>query len=189
MWINNLLKLPIVKLIAMFAMLYYIFEKTKEDPKTIAYHIKKENIGKSLEIINQNISIGSDIKLKMNDESSDQENKKSTLNYYDVRQGSGEREAICGSEVFIEYAFMGKENNNIINKSNMKFEIGSRFNELIERSLIGMTAGGVRVVDIPQDFKTGDASYDEMIQNSKMVYKILLLSVSEATKNDAVCYE
>ncbi len=57
------------------------------------------------------------------------------------------------------------------------------------RTLIGMTAGGIRVVDIPHDFRVGDQRYDDMIQNSNMVYKISLLTVSEEAKPNAICYE
>ena len=84
---------------------------------------------------------------------------------------------------------MNIESGEVINKSNMKFDIGTKFNELIERALMGMTAGGIRVVEIPADFKTGDNVYDEMIQKSGMVYRISLLSVSENAKNNLTCDE
>ena len=48
MSINNLLKLPIIKLIATVALLYYIFNETKTDPRSVSYHLTKENIDKSL---------------------------------------------------------------------------------------------------------------------------------------------
>lgn len=193
MWINNLLKMPIVKLIAMFAMLYYIFEKTKDDPRTISYHLSKENIGKSIEIANKNINNLSEIKEALQKKDSnqrpDQQVDKMNLSFQDIRQGVGNKQAICGSEVFIEYSLMSKNSGDTINKSTIKFEIGSKFNEIIERTLISMTAGGIRVVDIPHDFRVGDQRYDDMIQNSNMTYKISLLTVSEQAKPNAICYE
>lgn len=193
MWINNLLKMPIVKLIAMFAMLYYIFEKTKDDPRTISYHIKKENIGKSIEIANKNIANLSAIKEELQkkdlNQNPDRQNNEMILSFQDIRQGVGNKQVVCGSEVFIEYSLMSKNSGDVINKSTIKFEIGSKFNEIIERTLIGMTAGGIRVVDIPHDFRVGDQRYDDMIQNSNMVYKISLLTVSEEAKLNAICYE
>ena len=185
--------MPIVKLIAMFALLYYIFDKTKDDPRTISYHINKENIGKSIEIANKNINNLSEIKeaLQKKDlnQSPDQQNNNMNLSIQDIRQGVGSNQAVCGSEVFIEYSLMSKNSGDVLNKSNIKFEIGSKFNEIIERTLIGMTAGGIRVVDIPHDFRVGDQRYDDMIQNSNMVYKISLLTVSEEAKPNAICYE
>jgi hypothetical protein len=193
MWINNLLKMPIVKLIAMFALLYYIFDKTKDDPRTISYHLNKENIGKSIEIANKNINnlsaIKEELQKKDSNQNFDQQVDKMNLSFQDIRQGIGSNQAVCGSEVFIEYSLMSKNSGDVLNKSNIKFEIGSKFNEIIEKTLIGMTAGGIRVVDIPHDFRVGDQRYDDMIQNSNMVYKISLLTVSEEAKPNAICYE
>lgn len=193
MWINNLLKMPIVKLIAMFAMLYYIFEKTKDDPRTISYHINKENIGKSIEIANKNIAnlsaIKEELQKKDSNQNFDQQVDKMNLSFQEVRQGVGNKQVVCGSEVLIEYGLMSKNSGDVINKSTIKFEIGNKFNEIIERTLMGMTAGGIRIVDIPQDFRVGDQRYDEMIQNSNMIYKISLLTVSEEAKPNAICYE
>ena len=195
--INNILKLPIVKLIAMIALLYYIFDKTKNDPRSVASKINKENISRSVEIIKQNIHNASQVTQNLNQDQKDaytnEENtnneQKTELTYQDIRKGLADNEAVCGSEVEIEYTLMNKNNNDIINKSNIKFDIGSKFNEIIEKTLIGMSAGGIRVVDIPKNFKTGDLVYDKMIENSDMVYKILLLKVSDQAKSGAVCYE
>jgi len=195
--INNILKLPIVKLIAMIALLYYIFDKTKNDPRSVASKINKENISRSVEIIKQNIHNASQVTQNLNQDQKDaytnEENtnneQKTELTYQDIRKGLADNEAVCGSEVEIEYTLMNKNNNDIINKSNIKFDIGSKFNEIIEKSLIGMSPGGVRVVDIPKSFKTGDELYDNMIQNSNMAYKILLLKVSDNPKANAICYE
>ncbi len=192
MSVNDFLKLPIVKLTAMAVMLFYIFDKTKDDPRTISYHMKKENISKSIDVVNKNITNISAIKNQIQNKESNQnfdDNKKIELIYQDIRQGIGGKEAKCGSEVFVEYSFINKNNGDVINKSNMKFEIGSRFNEIIERTIIGMSAGGIRVVDIPKNFKIGDSHYDEMVQNSQMIYKILLLTISEEDKPNAICYE
>ncbi len=193
MSINNFLKLPIVKLIAMIAMLYYIYDKTKEDPRTISYHLTKENLVKSVENVKSGVekisSASKEIKdaQALIDEAS--EVKKFELFYKNIREGFGGSKVICGSEVSIEYELINSQNSEIINKSNMKFDIGSKFNELIERTLMGMTAGGIRIVEIPSDFKTGDKVYDDIIQNSKMLYRVSLLSVSEQAKNNLTCYE
>ena len=193
MSINNFLKLPIVKIIAMAVMVYYIFDKTKEDPQAISYHLTKENFVKSVENVKDSVEKISTVTAQIKedqglvDEASGA--KKLKLFYRTIREGSGGNKVVCGSEVSIEYDLMKIENDEVINKSNMKFDIGTKFNELIERALMGMTAGGIRVVEIPADFKTGDNVYDEMIQKSGMVYRISLLSVSENAKNNLTCDE
>ena len=193
MSINNFLKLPIVKIIAMAVMVYYIFDKTKEDPQAISYHLTKENFVKSVENVKDSVEKISTVTAQIKedqglvDEASGA--KKLKLFYRTIREGSGGNKVVCGSEVSIEYDLMKIENDEVINKSNMKFDIGTKFNELIERALMGMTAGGIRVVEIPADFKTGDNVYDGMIQKSGMVYRISLLSVSENAKNNLTCDE
>lgn len=193
MSINNFLKLPIVKIIAMAVMVYYIFDKTKEDPQAISYHLTKENFVKSVENVKDSVekisTVTDQIKEDQGviDEAS--QAKKLKLFYRTIREGAGGNKVVCGSEVSIEYDLMKIENGEVINKSNMKFDIGTKFNELIEKALMGMTAGGIRVVEIPTDFKTGDNVYDEMIQKSGMVYRITLLSVSDNAKNNLTCDE
>lgn len=197
--INDFLKLPIVKLIAMIALIYYIFEKTKNDPSSISHQINKENIAKSIDVVKQNMQNISNVKegVKNNSEEgiANIENsyevgvEKAELSYQDIRQGLGGALVKCGSEVEIEYTLMNKNNGDIVNKSKMKFDIGSRFNAIIEKALIGMSAGAERIVDIPKNFKMGDKIYDYMIQTSDMTYKISLMKVSEEVKVGAVCDE
>jgi hypothetical protein len=114
---------------------------------------------------------------------------KKELAYLDVRQGFGEDRVKCGSEVEIEYILTNKNNGDIINKSRMNFDVGSGFNKIIERALIGMNLGAERIVDIPKNFKTGDNIYDDMIQNSNMVYKISLIKLGKEIKVGMVCDE
>ena len=197
--INDFLKLPIVKLIAMIALVFYIFEKTKNDPSSISHQINKENIAKSIDVVKQNMQNISNVKdgIKNNAEegianienSYEVGSEKTELSYQDIRQGVGGAQVKCGSEVEIEYILMNKNNGDIVNKSKMKFDIGSRFNKIIEKALIGMSAGAERIVDIPKTFKTGDNIYDYMIQNSNMTYKILLMKVSDEVNAGKVCDE
>ncbi len=200
MSINNFLKLPIVKLIATVALLYYIFNETKTDPRSASYHLTKENIDKSLDSLKKNLNniakAQQEIKAINNNETipakeSEALNNdpKIAINYKDIRQGVGENQVECGSQVSIEYTLINSNNGDMINKSNMDFEVGSRFNELIEKGLIGMKMGGIRTIDIPKNFKIGDDIYDKMIQDSAMVYKVLLLKISDLPNQNAVCDE
>ena len=200
MSINNFLKLPIVKLIATVALLYYIFNETKTDPRSASYYLTKENIDKSLDSVKKNLNNFSEAQkeikaLNSNEDANPQESEvfnddqKIVLNYKDIRHGINENKVACGSQVSIEYTLINSNNGDVINKSNMDFEVGSRFNELIEKGLIGMKMGGIRTIDIPKNFKIGDNIYDKMIQDSAMVYKVLLLKISDLPNQNAVCDE
>jgi len=200
MSINNFLKLPIIKLIATVALLYYIFSETKTDPRSISYHLTEENIDKSFDSLKKSLNTISEAQQEIKEMNNNEaipakesatfdDNQKIVLNYKDIRQGVGENNVVCGSQVSIEYTLINSNNGDIINKSNMDFEVGGKFNELIEKGLIGMKMGGIRTIDIPKNFKTGDNIYDKMIQNSAMVYKVLLLKVSDSPNQNIVCYE
>jgi FKBP-type peptidyl-prolyl cis-trans isomerase len=200
MSINNFLKLPIIKLIATVALLYYIFNETKTDPRSISYHLTEKNIDKSFDSLKKSLNTISEaqqeIKAMNNNEAipakeseAFDDNQKIALNYKDIRQGIGENNVVCGSRVSIEYTLINSNNGDMINKSNMDFEVGGKFNELIEKGLIGMKMGGIRTIDIPKNFKIGDNIYDKMIQDSAMVYKVLLLKVSDSPNQNIVCYE
>ena len=200
MSINNFLKLPIIKLIATIALLYYIFNETRTDPRSISYHLTEENIDKSLDSLKKSLNTISEAQQEIramnnNDSIPTKESEalyndqKIVLNYKDIRQGVGENEVVCGSQVSIEYTLINSNNGDMINKSNMDFEVGSRFNELIEKGLIGMKMGGIRTIDIQKNFKIGDNVYDKMIQDSAMVYKVLLLKISDLPNQNAVCDE
>ena len=105
MSINNFLKLPIVKIVAMVAMLYYIFDKTKEDPRAISYHLTKENLTKSVENVKNSIETISTAssQLKEGQELVDEasESKKLNFLYRTIREGAGGAKVVCGSEVSI----------------------------------------------------------------------------------------
>jgi FKBP-type peptidyl-prolyl cis-trans isomerase len=200
MSINNFLKLPIIKLIATVALLYYIFSETKTDPRSISYHLTEENIDKSFDSLKKSLNTISEAQQEIKEMNNNEaipakesetfnDNQKIVLNYKDIRQGVGENNVVCGSQVSIEYTLINSNNGDIINKSNMDFEVGGKFNELIEKGLIGMKMGGIRTIDIPKNFKIGDNIYDKMIQNSAMVYKVLLLKVSDSPNQNIVCYE
>ncbi len=200
MSINNFLKLPIVKLIATVALLYYIFNETKTDPRSASYYLTKENIDKSLDSVKKNLNNFSEAQkeikaINSNEDANPQESEvfnddqKIVVNYKDIRHGINENKVACGSQVSIEYTLINSNNGDVINKSNMDFEVGSRFNELIEKGLIGMKMGGIRTIDIPKNFKIGDNIYDKMIQDSAMVYKVLLLKISDLPNQNAVCDE
>jgi len=200
MWINNFLKLPIVKLIAMIVLVYYIFNESKDDPRSASHHLTKENINKSLDSIKKNIDLIASSQVNINKSSNDENyvddnvkkinlDQKIDLKIEDIRQGLGDNQVVCGSEVNISYDFINENNYDVVNKSNITFYLGDKFNELIERGLIGMKVGGIRIIKIPKNFLTGDKIYDEMIQNSNMIYKILLLKVSDLPRENSVCYE
>ena len=69
----------------------------------------------------------------------------------------------------------------------MSLKIGSGFNKLIEKGILGMRPGGVRIIDIPKNFSSGDSNYDYLIKNKQMIYKILLITAANPQTPETGC--
>ncbi|NBX52548.1 MAG: hypothetical protein EBT63_02725 [Proteobacteria bacterium] len=58
---------------------------------------------------------------------------------------------------------------------------------MIEKAVIGMKGGGIRIIDIPNNFSTGDNRYDELIKTKKMIYRVLLITANNSNTAGASC--
>lgn len=188
--INDFFKIPIIRLGAMIFLVYYIYEKTKDDPRSISYHINKENINKSLDSI-KNISDsiknppseGSQNIAEIPQEKPINDSGKIDSNFIvnskDLKIGSSENQVKCGNKAKFDYSLFSETNDNAYNRSSIEIIIGENFNKVIEKGIIGMKEGGVRKIFIPKNFSTGYEPYDKLIQQFEMYYLIELNSLSK----------
>ena len=183
MKINDILKLPVVKIGAMIFLLYYIFDKTKDDPRSISYHLNSTNIKESIKTI-KNSQIDNENSTNL-DTDIDQNNPQ--VSYEDLIVSSEGDPVSCGTEVSIEYMLFDRDTNDFFNKSQMTFVVGEKFNRLIEKGIIDMKKRGVRIINIPKNFSTGDKKYDNLIISKNMAYKVILNQVSSEIKKELVC--
>ena len=184
MKINDILKLPVVKIGAMIFLLYYLFDKTKDDPRSISYHLKSANIKESIKTI-KNSQI--DTENSTNSNTNIDQNNSPPVSYEDLIVSSEGNPVSCGNEVSIEYILFDRDTNDFFNKSQMTFIIGEKFNRLIEKGIINMKKRGVRIINIPKNFSTGDRKYDNLITSRNMAYKVTLHQVSSEIKKELVC--
>jgi len=194
--INNFLKMPLVKIIVTILFIFYLYEQTKNDPRTASYQLSKINFGDSVDGLKNAINIAKKSSSGANYNSDDQDfNNDSNspsqdlgpISFDDLLIGNKAPEALCGSQVSIQYSLLEKDSNNLINQSQITFKIGEGFNKLIEKAIIGMKGGGIRVIDIPNNFSTGDVNYDELIKTKKMIYKVLLIVANNTNISGASC--
>ncbi|MBM3590398.1 MAG: FKBP-type peptidyl-prolyl cis-trans isomerase [Alphaproteobacteria bacterium] len=194
--INNFLKMPLVKIIVTILFIFYLYEQTKNDPRTASYQLSKINFGDSVDGLKNAINIAKKSSSGANYNSDDQDfNNDSNspsqdlgpISFDDLLIGDKAPEALCGSQVSIQYSLLEKDSNNLINQSQITFKIGEGFNKLIEKAIIGMKGGGIRVIDIPNNFSTGDVNYDELIKTKKMIYKVLLIVANNTNISGASC--
>jgi len=194
--INNFLKMPLVKIIVTILFIFYLYEQTKNDPRTASYQLSKINFGDSVDGLKNAINIAKKSSSGANYNSDDQDfNNDSNspsqdlgpISFDDLLIGNKAPEALFGSQVSIQYSLLEKDSNNLINQSQITFKIGEGFNKLIEKAIIGMKGGGIRVIDIPNNFSTGDVNYDELIKTKKMIYKVLLIVANNTNISGASC--
>ncbi|NCA27790.1 MAG: hypothetical protein EBS92_00745 [Proteobacteria bacterium] len=195
--INNFLKMPLVKITVTILFIFYLYEKTKNDPRTASYQLSKVNFGDSIDGIKNAINIAKKSSSGDNFNSEDQDFKNNHKNsssqdlglisFDDLVLGDKSPEVLCGSQVSIQYSLLEKDSNNLINQSQITFKIGEGFNKLIEKAVIGMKGGGIRIIDIPNNFSTGDNRYDELIKTKKMIYRVLLITANNSNTAGASC--
>lgn len=195
--INNFLKIPLVKIVVTVLFLLYIYDKTKDDPRTASYQISKANIGESIDNIKYAMKVAKDSASSAGSENSESDDGYKSANkskffsgpivFNDVVVGDDGPQAVCGSQVVIQYSLIEKDNQNLVNQSNMSLKIGSGFNQIIEKGILGMRAGGIRTIDIPSNFSSGDVNYDNLIKNKSMIYKIMLIIANDPQDKEARC--
>jgi hypothetical protein len=183
MKINNFLNIPIVKIIVTLLFFYYIYEQTKDDPRSASYQIKNANFDESVGAVKTALKLtaqsasNDDKGAKLPIDNSTAEIKSKPLVFVDEIVGQSGSLIACGNEVFIQYSISDKESKAVLSQSSYSLKIGTKTNLLVEKSLIGMKVGGVRVVDIPADYITGEGSVDELLKTKKLIYKIVAINV------------
>lgn len=183
MKINNFLNIPIVKIIVTLLFFYYIYEQTKDDPRSASYQIKNANFDESVGAVKTALKLtaqsasNDDKGAKLPIDNSTAEIKSKPLVFVDEIVGQSGSLISCGNEVFIQYSISDKESKAVLSQSSYSLKIGTKTNLLVEKSLIGMKVGGVRVVDIPSDYITGEGSVDELLKTKKLIYKIVAINV------------
>lgn len=187
MKINDILRLPIVKIGAMIFLLYYIFDKTKDDPRSISYHLNSDTIKKSIETIKNSQTNSDDLTNLAKNLDANIDQNSLQVSYEDLVIPSYGNSVSCGKEVNIEYMLFDRDTNDFFNKSQMTFIVGEKFNQLIEKGIIDMKEKGARIINIPKNFSTGDKKYDDLIKSKNMAYKINLYQVSSEIKKELVC--
>ncbi|NBX52547.1 MAG: hypothetical protein EBT63_02720 [Proteobacteria bacterium] len=106
--INNFLKMPLVKITVTILFIFYLYEKTKNDPRTASYQLSKVNFGDSIDGIKNAINIAKKSSSGDNFNSEDQDFKNNHKNsssqdlglisFDDLVLGDKSPEVLCGSQ-------------------------------------------------------------------------------------------
>ena len=188
-FINNFFKSGFVKIMILFIFLYFVYEKSKDDPRSFSNTLKNQDFKSNIANLKTNYEV---IKKAKEEGVFDNQTEENPVDNFDnleievIRQGVMDNEATCNDQVDIEYILMS-ELGNIANKSIIKIYIGENFNKIIEKTLIGMRPGEIRKVKIPKNFKTGDLKYDSFIESRDMIYQVMLIQINKSSANNYKC--
>jgi hypothetical protein len=196
--INNFLNVPLVKIVVTILFFYYIFEQTKDDPKSASYQLKNADFDQSVsaiktvlklsnenvKIINKEDSVTETTNQNTSSVSTESNPTSNQISFSDLVIGQENPVAICGSEALIQYAIQDKDAKTPLSQATISIKIGSKLNKIIEKGLIGMKIGGVRLVNIPENFTIGDVAVDNAIKTKKMFYKISLFGLINPKKTE-----
>ncbi|MFZ9180851.1 MAG: hypothetical protein ACO201_03185 [Rickettsiales bacterium] len=188
-FINNFFKSGFVKIMILFIFLYFVYEKSKDDPRSFSNTLKNQDFKSNIANLKTNYEV---IKKAKEEGVFDNQTEENPVDNFDnleievIRQGVMDNEATCNDQVDIEYILMS-ELGNIANKSIIKIYIGENFNKIIEKTLIGMRPGEIRKVKIPKNFKTGDLKYDSFIESRDMIYQVMLIQINKSIANNYKC--
>lgn len=195
--ILELLKVPLVKIIAAVVILYFALFYDKNNPDSLGVRLSSERIKQNLNDVEEHgrFIISNIHKVKemspnginakqMEDENFD------LLTIQDDKIGAGE-ELKCGDEVDVSYIIRVTDSTSQLEEVKQeKLVIGNNIHSFIEKKIIGMKLGGVRTIDIPRTYKTSDQKLKFLLKfnETNLQYKVTLLHISPVSAlNSAGC--
>lgn len=193
----DLLRRPLIKIIGLALVLYFGLFADKQNPDSLGNRLSVDNIKQSLfEAQQKSAFIFSNIdqarKLKPSPLAApfDPLQNFVTATINDVEIGSGEVALKCGDEAEISYAiYVATSSNPLESVPQEKLLVGSNINALLERKIIGMKKGGVRLINIPQDFQSTNQKLAFLLKfnETNLQYRISLLEFHAANSDATHC--
>lgn len=193
----ELLRMPLIKIIGISIVLYFGLLANKKDPDSLGNRLSpdqiKQNVAevkKKSGFILSSISTANQRNVGSAQEAFDSEQDFSPITVEDVVKGGGESEVKCGDEVKISYDIrVATSENSLEAAQEENLIIGSNKNALLERKIIGMRSGGVRIINIPRHFKSTNQKLGFLLKfnEANLQYNITLLNVHAVDNKNLKC--
>jgi len=193
----ELLQKPLIKIIGLMLVLYFGLFADKKNPDSLGNRLSSENIKKNFFEAQQKSSfIFSNIdqarKLKGSPVAAPFDSMQNfvAVTVQDSEIGAGDSALKCGDEAEISYDIhVATSNNQLEFISKEKLLIGSNTNALLERKIIGMKSGGVRLINVPRDFKSTNQKLAFLLKfnEADLQYRVTLLQFHASESDAAQC--
>lgn len=196
MKVFELLKNPIIRTIGVIIIVYFGLFHNKKDPESLGNRLSSENIKKNLsEAGEKSRFIISNIRVAQEIAKNQQTTKKSpqeifeTSTIEDAAIGNSEKIISCGDIVKISYGIYNHDGKQLTPSKEKSLAINSEENYILEKSVTGMKAGGIRHIYLPKDFYSTDPEFDELLKSEKNGFKfiITILNISEIKEQKISC--
>lgn len=193
--IMKLLRQPLIKIIAVFLILYFGLLSNKKDPDGLGNRLSSQNLKQDFQEVKEksnfiitNIQRAKDLNGGKASTAFDPTQDFVQIGVKDVQIGNGEV-LKCGdlAEVSYDIRVVGSPNQlEFIPKE--KILIGSNKNLLLEKKIVGMKKGGSRVLNIPRDFKSTNQKLEFLLKfnSTDLQYNVTLLDFTRAEPNSVV---
>ena len=189
--ILDFLRIPLVKFIGVGIIIYLGLFSNRESPDSLRERLSKErlkeNIGDVREksrFIASNLKVAQEIATtKPNQEAI------KTISFEEIETGKGDVEVSCGSEVEISYSIFSDEGRQLKVIDSEKLFLGSKNNELLEKNILGMKQGGIRLIKIPRGFVTNNSVASDLMkfQDSGLRYQVSVVSLTPHPESKISC--
>ena len=194
----ELLRNPIIKITGLVLVLYFALFYDKKNPDSLGNRLSSERIAKNFhEAQEKSTFIMSNIERAHNlrgataaTASSDPLQNFSTLTIQDVEIGKEGGALKCGDEAEISYDIrVAGSTNQLEFVPKEKLVIGSNVNPMIERKIVGMKKGGLRIIKIPKDFKSSNQKLAFLLKfnEAELQYAVTLINSGMANNSNVSC--
>ena len=196
---HKLLKNPIIKIAGIFLILYFGLFADKENPNSLGSRFSKSQLNHDLSDVKQkshfiiaNLSAAksSPDLILAQDKAKYDANILSSIITKDLNLGEGEDIIKCGDIVEISYSINIQENNSQLEFVDRDFlVIGSKQNTLLESKIIGMKRKGVRIINIPRNFKSFNQKLSLLLKfnDADLNYRVEILDFKSGNNSSTRC--
>jgi len=194
--IFQILRNPLVKIVAAVIIIYFALFHDKHNPEALGNRLDPQRVKSELNearekgnFIISNVTLAKQL-AQENAKKKEIENANNReVSVRDVESGSGDDKSACGDIAEINYGIFDAENKQLDFREKQKFILGSRNNDVIENNVLGMAVGGVRDIRIPLNFKTDNKEINSMLQfnRSELRYQVTMLSFQHNPGSNLSC--
>jgi hypothetical protein len=192
--INN----PLFKIAGIGLIVYYGLFSDKSTPESLGNRLSSKNLEKDFNEVKEksrfivtNVGAAQQAVTKTNVILPDQTQNSAQVSTSELEIGKGDEVVACGDEVEISYGIYTQDNKQLEFVKQEKLIISSNHNPLIEQNIIGMKQDGIRNLNFPQNFISGDKKLGELINFNKSAirYQVTLLSLVKSAKPQIACQQ